>query len=139
MAVTGNPAGGVVTTVGLLPIVFTGHFVERFIQSRRSGQLPLIATCQACAQALLPLHVGQKAADGTRSIEWSATGNAWISTPGFVLLGDIAPGEPVVMRTVLRDDVLDPEKQQVWDRLKAANRQLAVFRGGAEVPLRIAA
>ena len=129
---------GVVTSVGELPLVFTGHFIERFIQSRRNELHHLIATCQACLHAVLPLHVGQKCADGTRSVEWAATGDAWVVTPKFLLLGDVQPGECIVMRTVLRDDVLDPPKQLVWDRLQAEKRRLAVFSGGLEVPLQIA-
>lgn len=130
---------GVVTTVMELPLVFTSHFLERHIQSRRNTTRPAIQTCHACAIALLPLHVGQKQVDGTRAVEWSAHGSAWVRTPGFLLLGDIPHGEPIVMRTVLRDDVLDPPRQAVWDRLEAENRHLAVFDGGVEIPLRIAA
>jgi hypothetical protein len=130
---------GVATSVGELPLVFTGHFIERFIQSRRSELHYLIATCQACLDALLPLHVGQKRANGTRTVEWAATGDAWVVTPKFLLLGDVQPGECIVMRTVLRDDVLDPPKQLIWDRLQSEKRRLAVFNGGLEVPLQIVA
>lgn len=130
---------GVVTTVGALPVIFTSHFVERFIQSRRSEAIFLVDTCQTCINALQPLHVGARNPDGTRAVEWSASGDAWVRTPNLLLLGEIQHGAPVVMRTVLRDDVLDPEKQLVWDRLQASNRQIAVFQMGREIPLCIAA
>ena len=90
-------------------------------------------------QSLRPLHVGKQQPDGTSAIDWRASGELWVATPGFLLLGDVAPGEPAIMRTVLREDVLDPPKQLVWDHLKAANRRIAVFAGGREVPLQLAA
>ncbi len=125
---------GVCTSVGVLPLIFTSHFIERFIQSRRNELHHLITTCHACLQTLLPLHIGRKCADGLRTIEWATTGDAWVITPKFLLLGDIQAGEPIMMRTVLRDDVLDPPKQLIWDRLQSEKRRLVVFHGGLEVP-----
>jgi hypothetical protein len=59
-------------------------------------------------------------------VGWALSGDLTVALPDCLVLGYMPEKGNVELRTVLRVDVLDPDKLSIWERLSADTRSYSV-------------
>ncbi len=101
----------------------TPHFVERLIQAKRSDLPPTVDLMSLTLSKILTLATFSHEES---AISWALSGNLTVALPDCLVLGYMPKRGNVELRTVLRVDVLDPDKRHVWERLSGSDASYAV-------------
>jgi hypothetical protein len=104
-------------------IEVTPHFIDRLIQTRRSERPPTVNIMKlTLAEIISCATYNNKGA----VVGWALFGNLTVALPDCLVLGYMPYEGNVELRTVLRVDVLDPDKRNVWERLSAGTTSYSV-------------
>ncbi len=101
----------------------TPHFIERLIQARSSECPRTVDIVTSTLDKIISLAEY----DYEESVVgWALSGDLTVALPDCLVLGYMPEKGNVELRTVLRVDVLDPDKLSIWERLSADTRSYSV-------------
>jgi hypothetical protein len=101
----------------------TPHFIERLIQARRCECPPTVHIMHSTLAKIINCATYE---NEESVVSWALSGNLTVALPDCLVLGYMPKEGNVELRTVLRVDVLDPDKRKVWEKLSAGTTSYSV-------------
>lgn len=123
--------GSIQTRYLSVPFVFTGHFVERYIQLKISQEEDYVVTI---AGGLIDQFDGMYKEIASDSTElgskpiWEKSGRFAFATKSLLILGEVPKHGNAVVKTLIHKTKLEERNRELWLHLRRCKKHLKVGR-----------
>lgn len=124
-------AGSIQTRYLLQPFVFTGHFIERYIQLKISQEEDYVVTIAVrLIEELDGLHTdaaSDKSELGSETV-WEKSGPFALATKNLLILGNVPKQGDAVVKTLIHKTKLEERNRGLWLHLRRCKKHLKIGR-----------